>query len=63
MSRSLNVRSACIGDRPPVPGTLLLLLGPMLVALPLAAQQPLPDAGLGDRDDVRVEITKDQARK
>jgi TolB protein len=67
MSRSLSVRSARSGDRPPVPrglaGRLLLLLGSLSVALPLAAQQPLPDAGLGDRDDVRVEITKDQARK
>ncbi|HUP25971.1 MAG TPA: Tol-Pal system beta propeller repeat protein TolB [Thermoanaerobaculia bacterium] len=55
MPRSSNVRSLLL--------LLPFLLGPMLVALPLAAQQPLPDAGLGDRDDVRVEITKDQARK
>lgn len=77
MSPSRNASRACRGESPararhrcaPVVRGRLEWLGALgvtwLVAawVPAAAQEQRPDPGLGQSGDVRVEITKDQARK
>jgi TolB protein len=59
-SRAVWFRAAHRRERPRLlPWALALVVS----AGPAAGQQPQPDSGLGDRDNVRVEITRDQARK